>query len=187
MTGVKLEEKSFAKYLGVLIDNKLCFNKQIDHINQKLIKGNCLLTKLRHFVPRKLLHNLYNAQIQPFLDYCTLVWSTTSKTHFKEISDMQNKSIRIINFCKPYHETALLYTTSNLLPLSSNINFSSGKLIWKYFNNKLPEATTKIFSNHGVLKNIRDNNKYIIPYRKTEIGKQFITYKGILNWKHNIP
>ena len=46
INGEKLEEKFFAKYLGILIDNKLTFNNQTDHIKKKLIKSNCLLAKL---------------------------------------------------------------------------------------------------------------------------------------------
>ena len=187
INGEKLEEKFFAKYLGILIDNKLTFNNQTDHIKKKLIKSNCLLAKLPHFVPQKLLLNLYNAHIQPSIDYCSLVWSSAPKTYLKEISDVQNKSMRIINFCKPPQATIPLYKTSKMLPLYSNINFSSGKLVWKYSNNKLPEATKNIFSEHGVLINTRDNNKYIIPHRSTETGKKFITFNGILNWNYKIP
>ena len=105
INGEKLEEKCFAKYLGIFIDNKLTFNNQTGHIKKKLIKGNCLLAKLQHFVPQKLLLILYNAHIQPFLDYCSLVWSFAPKTYLKDISDVQNKSMRIINFCIPPQAT----------------------------------------------------------------------------------
>ena len=68
----KKKEKEFTKYLGIVIDNKLTYYKQIEHIAQKLNKGNCLLAKLRHYVPNKILKNLYNAHIQP-LGLCSLI------------------------------------------------------------------------------------------------------------------
>ena len=91
------------------------------------------------------------------------------------------------NLLQPPQATIPLYKNSKILPLYSNINSSSGKLVWKYSNNKLPEATTNIFSDHGVLINTRDNNKYIIPHRSTETGRKFITFDGILNWNYKIP
>ena len=55
--------------LGLLIDNKFSFNEHIRHISQKIVKGNCLITKVRHLVLPELLKSIYNAHIQPCLDY----------------------------------------------------------------------------------------------------------------------
>ena len=44
-----VEETNVAKYLGVLIDNKLNWESHINSINLKLSKGIGLLAKIRHF------------------------------------------------------------------------------------------------------------------------------------------
>ena len=49
----KLKLHSNIKYLGILIDEVLSWNKQIDDICTKLARANGVLSKLRHFVPRK--------------------------------------------------------------------------------------------------------------------------------------
>ena len=49
----KLKLHSHIKYLGILIDEVLSWNKQIDYICTKLARANGILSKLRHFVPRK--------------------------------------------------------------------------------------------------------------------------------------
>ena len=49
----KLKLHSHIKYLGMLIDEVLSWNKQIDDICTKLARANGILSKLRHFVPRK--------------------------------------------------------------------------------------------------------------------------------------
>ena len=51
------EEKQKAKYLGIIMDNKLTFEDHIKHIKSKLIKGNAILAKVRHFIPAHLLIN----------------------------------------------------------------------------------------------------------------------------------
>ena len=43
MNGEKLKEVDHAKYLGVLVDNKLNWSYQINGVNLKLSKGNGLL------------------------------------------------------------------------------------------------------------------------------------------------
>ena len=69
INGLPIDEKEFAKYLGILIDNKLTFSKHIQHIRTKLNKGNAILSMVRHYLPKKTLLNTYNAQIQPHIDY----------------------------------------------------------------------------------------------------------------------
>ena len=186
INGEKLIEKHCAKYLGIIIDNKLTFSDHISQLNQKLTKGNCLLAKLRHFVPSKILKNLYYAHIQPFLEYGTLVWSMASETNLKTVSSLQNRSIRIIHFKNKDHHVFPLYKEGKVLPLDSLIKLAHGKLLWQAKNGFLPESTVDIYLNHGVLANSRNPDKLILPYRRTDIGKSFFTFKGVKIW-NNIP
>ena len=43
-------EKAYAKYLGIIFDNKLTWHFHIEHIALKLTKSNGLIAKLRHFI-----------------------------------------------------------------------------------------------------------------------------------------
>ena len=49
----KLKLHSHIKYLGILIDELLSWNKQIEYICTKLARTNGILSKLRYFVPKK--------------------------------------------------------------------------------------------------------------------------------------
>ena len=49
----KLKLHSHVKYLGILIDELLSWNKQIEYICTKLARKNGILSKLRYFVPKK--------------------------------------------------------------------------------------------------------------------------------------
>ena len=69
INGLTIEEKQYAKYLGILIDNKLSFSKQTEHVKSRLVKGNAILSIVRHFLPKQVLINTYNAYIQPHIDY----------------------------------------------------------------------------------------------------------------------
>ena len=87
------KKKKFAKYLGIHIDQKLTWEHHITHINSKLAKGSAILAKLRYFVPNKCLLNLYNAFVQPHLDYDgALVWGNSAQIQTNKIQNIQNKS-----------------------------------------------------------------------------------------------
>ena len=59
----QLECREFVKYLGVLIDYKLSWNKDIDTILSKISRTVGLLSKLRHFVPFSTLISIYHSLI----------------------------------------------------------------------------------------------------------------------------
>lgn len=182
INGKLLKEKESAKYLGILIDNKLLFKTHIDHVNNKLIKGNSLLAKIRHFVPTSVLRNVYNAHIQPFLNYGALIWGSSSKTNLQTIENTQDKSLRIINFCNKFADAQPLYDLSKLLPFDKNRELLSSMFIWRYTNKTLPKSTETIFLDHGVKQNVRKPGLFVPPHRQTDVGQRFITYNGIKNW-----
>ena len=54
----KLEQKDYAKYLGVIIDKQLIWKQHIKQLNIKISKSIGLLYKTRHLVPQKTLCTL---------------------------------------------------------------------------------------------------------------------------------
>ena len=52
-------EKAYAKYLGIIFDNKLTWLFHIEHIALKLNKSNGLIAKLRHFISLDKLKLIY--------------------------------------------------------------------------------------------------------------------------------
>ena len=92
MNGEKLKEVDFAKYLGVLIDNKLKWTNQIDAINLKLSKGIGLLAKIRHYVPSSVLRSLYFSFINPYAEYNLLNWSMATPTKLDTVAKKTQKS-----------------------------------------------------------------------------------------------
>ena len=118
INGTDAEEKEDAKYLGVMVDNKLSYTSHIRHVKSKLVKGNAILAKVRHFVPQDLLKNTYHAHFQPHIDYGLTVWGHAAKTNLEVINRQQRKAIRIMNFKKTdFKETDQLFKENEILPL----------------------------------------------------------------------
>ena len=181
-----LDEKTYTKYLGIYIDHKLTWHQQTQHINSKLIKGNAILAKLGHYVPEKVMKNLYNALIQPHLNYGALIWGNAAETHTNKIQTLLNKSIRIINFKKSSDDVKPIYANSKILTLKSNSEFLRSKFIWNLINLKLPEAINDIFTNHGAILSDREQDemtlKMRLPFQRTDHGLSYIIYSGIKYW-----
>ena len=66
---IVLNEKSYVKYLGVIIDNKLAWNHHVNHVLSKVSKYVGIFFKLSHYVPRNILLLLYNSLVYPHFTY----------------------------------------------------------------------------------------------------------------------
>ena len=127
MNGEKLKEVDHAKYLGVLVDNKLNWSYQINAVNLKLSKGTGLLAKIRHYVPNGVSRSLYFSFMNPYVDYNLLNWGMAAPTNLHPINLKLKKAMRIMSLSRtviiPLHPSSKIsksYLCHN--PLSNMLN-----------------------------------------------------------------
>ena len=71
------------KYLGVLMDTNLSWKYYVEYVLNKASKTIGLISKLRHFVPKHILLNIYKSlTITPYLFYSVIAWGQTCKTNW---------------------------------------------------------------------------------------------------------
>ena len=179
INGETLKEVNFAKYLGVLIDNKLKWTNQIDAINLKVSKGNGLLAKIRHYVPSSVLRSLYFSFINPHIDYNLLNWSMAASTNLESIENKVKKAVRIISFKDRNEPSTPLFKQLNILPFTYSIKTKLAKFMWKLYNNKLPTTLSA---------NFRTSSRTHISHYESRLVSfdKFILFEGPKIW-NNIP
>ena len=103
---IKMEEST--KFLGLMIHENLTWKHHVNTILKKIRKYVGIFAKLRHFVPQKVLVDLYNSLIYSHLIYCIEIWgsSNTNCTYLQPLFRLQKKLVRIISFSK-FQEHAL--------------------------------------------------------------------------------
>ena len=182
INGEQLKIVNMAKYLGVIIDNKLNWNEQINAINLKLSKGIGLLSKIRHYVPKSVLRSLYYAFINSHIEYNLLNWSTSTVTNLNSININMKKAIRIMCF-KPRDEPSLpLFKSLGILPLDRAIKLRQGKFMWKLVNNYLPLSLSSNFTSHTITV----KSQFAMPAPRLDLASRHINYAGIKLW-NEIP
>ena len=76
---------SHINYLGILIGEVLFWIKQIDNTCTKLARTNVILSKLRHFVPKKICVSVYLSLFYSHVLYGCLAWSYSSQRNIGRI------------------------------------------------------------------------------------------------------
>ena len=76
-----IEHKPSTKLLGVHTDEMLTCDNQIKHISSKVSNGLRMLYLARKLTDnQETLKTIYYLLVQPYFDYCDVVWGDCSKT-----------------------------------------------------------------------------------------------------------
>ena len=100
LVGDVIRNHTNCRYLWVDIESYLSFEFMTHNICNKLSSRVSMLQRLSQSIPTYYLNQLYYAFVQPFLDYCILIWGHTADNNINKIQKFQNRSARII--CKLY-------------------------------------------------------------------------------------
>ena len=93
----EIKRNECIKYLGVLIDDKLCWENHIDNTCSKISKRCWALQSLKNILPSKFLINVYCSLIYSHLCYCIASWGCASKTRLMPLMKLQKRSTSYIN------------------------------------------------------------------------------------------
>ena len=131
-------EVSSFKYLGVHIDNRLCWDVHIETITTKCSSLCGMLRKLAKSVPQHVLLKMYFAFIHSRYQYAIGAWGTCYKTHLKDLQVQQNRCIKAIFKLSYLQPTSDLYTMSqhNILPILGLFEQRIATLMYKCLNNR---------------------------------------------------
>ena len=120
-----------SKFLGLNFDDRLNFSDHINSLRLKLSKTVGIFYKLKDYVPRKILIDLYYSLFYPHLIYCNILWGGTFDTHLQKIYVMQKKCIRIIAGAPFNSHTGPLFKSFNILNIFDIYKFSVCKHMFK--------------------------------------------------------
>jgi len=61
-------------FLGIVIDNRLNWKYHIENVTRKISKAICILSRLKHYLPRSCLKTIYDSLVNSHLNYGLLCW-----------------------------------------------------------------------------------------------------------------
>ena len=172
----ELEQKDFAKYLGVYFDKQLSWSKHNEITNNKLHKGIGISTKLFKHVQEETIKNLFNSFLKSYIEYGNLAWGGAPKTKIELINRSTKRSIRNMMDMDKFDSVKPFYEYLKILPFKDNMKLLQGKFIWKLVNavhpnsifEKFPLTYSEAINNH--------QNKLVIPYCHRAISKKSLVY-----------
>ena len=96
IANTKIERKTEARFLGVIMDEKLNFTQHIKALKSKMSRYVGVMYKLKGLVPVSVMLQIYHSFIQSHINYCSLVWGFSAKSNIESLFTGQKKGIRSV-------------------------------------------------------------------------------------------
>ena len=132
------------------------------------------MNRLKKFLPCNILKMIYNALIQPHLNYGILLWGKNTK----RVTKLQKWAVRTITCSKYNAHTDPIFKRLHILKLCDIYNLTALKFYYKYNKDLLPKSFHDFFKptpcNHTYETRHRNTPRYSVP--NSVLGKFTIRF-----------
>ena len=173
-----------SKSLGVIIDDKLKWKDQIDSISKKVSRGIGAIKLIKPYVPKKCLSQVYNALVQPYFDYCSLVWQNCKLELQSKLQKLQNRAARIITGDNWEIRSKDVLNKLNWLPLNQRRLTDTLLFMRKIFKDEVPISISDQFQlSVNEQYNLRSNCTMLkLAKPRTNTLKRSFSYHAAKTW-----
>ena len=187
----RLIQTETVKYFGVLLDDRLLWSKQINHVSTKLNQAIGILSKLRNRASLKILKMTYHSLFCSHLIYGSQLWGQSNVTSQNKIHKRQSRALRKILFKKKQDSISQAYKELKILKFADLLYLQNCLFMSQI------ETNQRLANSFADLRHCGDNHTYLtkskvkglldIPLVNTQIyGIQSIKYNCIKDWNNFI-
>ena len=188
----KIERKSEARFLGVIIDDSLSWTRHVNAVLSKMSRYVGIMYKIKKYLPVTARLQVYHSFVQSHLNYCSLVWGFTCKSNISALFTRQKKGLRaviegFINYRYKDGETAghtkQAFTEYNVLTVHSIITLNTLLFIRKarHHHSQLPPSISELIAKDSpVHGSTHDSCANWLGSYDNHIFRNSIFYKGPL-------
>ena len=186
---VTIKSKPFIKILGVVMDCKLNWTKQVNAVKSKAMNITRNIHRINHLLPMKQRLNLYTAVISPQFSYADIVWGGCTKQASQSLQRIQNFAAKSITGHRKYDSASNSLRALNLLNLEQRRKVHETVFIHKALLQKNTENINQLCRGFLSTANTRqaDKRKLTIPMHKTSKFESSPIYRTIKSWNSCPP
>lgn len=181
----EIEHKKMVKFLGIIIDENLNWQNHIEMTKNKISAISYSLKMVKKLLPKQTMKTLYEALIQPHIEYGITIWGGTYETHVNKLSLMQKRIIRNITNSKYNEHTDPLFKRLGVLKVNQLYKLKMSKFMFKVSKNEMPKPINNLYKSNTSIHGYetRQRNHPHISYRRTHLASKQINHKGPEIWQ----
>lgn len=182
----EVEQVTVVKLLGFIVDSQMSWNNQVDHIVKMMGSGIAVIKRCRNLMSNHLLKQVVQALVLSHLDYCSIIWSSTSESNMNRLQVAQNKAARLILQCPFRTNVRLMNDSLAWLSVKCRVQYSLICLIKNIIITKTPEIlhrTLEFFSDtHYHFTRQSSEHRLVLPRCRTNFKQRMMCYRAMVAW-----
>ena len=185
LSGKTISPVSFAKDLGVYIDQYLTNDVHITKTVSSCMNQLVQIARIKHLLDKKtlLLLNI-NSFVFSKLFYCSSVWGNTSKRNLHKLQFVQNFAARVVLGLRKFNHISQGRRSLKWLDVTEKVLFNDLILVFKCVNGLAPDHLSKYFIKRSVVhnKNTSECNNFVVPRCRLSTGQRAFYFRGPREW-----
>ena len=183
--GKLLKRTPHIKFLGILLEENLKWDLQINEICNKLKRLFHIFYNIRHFLTKDNIKTIYYTLIYSRIKYGIVLFGQAGTLKLKRIQILQNRLLKVLTKNDYRFSTNELHNSLDLLKVDDIAEQEVVTFVHNYFSNRLPPVFNDYFSTlasqHG--RNTRNGSKLLkIIGHETDIAASSTKILGAKLW-----
>lgn len=181
---VRIDRVYQTKFLGVILNDKLTWENHISLIRNKVSKSIGILRRIHNIIPESILRNLYYTLINPYFEYCNIIWATNSTGTLAKLFRIQKRALRLITNSKWNAHTDPLFRQCKMLTIYKLNQLQVGCFMYKVYKRSLPQYFIDMFQPNSAIHhyNTRQCNNYHVPSHRLTVTSNSMRILGVKIW-----
>ena len=138
LNGVKTDQVSERRLLGITIDNKHRWDSRTNNGCKKVSRRVFLLLKLRYIVDIDCRKLFFNAHIKPHIDCASVVWDGCSDVLRKRLNSLHRRAVILIADQK--------LKEMRIMSLQNQPEYNKGLFMYRVLSNEAPEYIPNLYT-----------------------------------------
>lgn len=175
LNSTPVEIVPYIKTLGVFFHETISWDEHINQLTKKLSQVVGLVYRNASLLPRNVMMLLYNTLFCSRLNYCHLVWASTTQKNLYKILILQKRFLRAVANVPVCFPSAPLFSTYNVLPVTKAYDYR----LCKQYKKEVRNNTSFLcqlgnLKEHSTPYSTRNFEKWKVDACRTTYGLQML-------------
>lgn len=178
----KIDRVNSIKYLGIILDEKLNFDEQVNELVKNVACKVNFLKRISNKCTYDIRKLIFNSIISPHFEYCSTIYMKCNNEQIKQIQKIHSRAMRTVLKCDYLTSRKVMLNTLNWLSFHQRVKLNSLiSVYYKMKNEMIPQYLIKKLSYNLDIhdKNLRNRDKLRLPKVKNEKSKHNLFNEGI--------
>ena len=181
---ITIETVSCIKVLGIFIDNKLNWSKQVNAVRNRAMDSVRNLHRINHLLPEKHRVALYKALISPLFSYGDTIWGGCTKKDSEKLQRVQNFASKSITGNRKYDSATASLRKLRFLNLEQRRQVHQTVFVHKALTEKSTPSINQLYNSYLSSAHTRgaEHKRLTIPKHTTTRFEKSPLYRSITSW-----